>query len=288
VVLVAGSGPENRDEDVFGHKVFLVLADHLTRQGLAVLRYDKRGIGKSKGDGVAATSVDFASDAAAAVAYLRSRPDIDARRLGLIGHSEGGLVAPMVAAKDPNLAFIVLMAGPGVPGRELIPEQARRIALSIGTPAAQVDRIYALERDVCDAIAKAKDAAEARANVTKVLDAAPGLPQQVRDQALLVAGLDWYRFFLAYDPVPALRQLRLPVLVLNGSLDVQVPASQNLPPIRAALAEDKDVTVIEMPGLNHLFQHAKTGSPNEYGSIEETLAPELLQTLDAWIGKHVE
>ena len=288
VVLIAGSGPQARDENLLGHKVFLVLADGLTRQGLAVLRYDKRGIGRSSGDAFAATTADFASDAAAAVACLRSRPDVDPRRVGLIGHSEGGEIAPMVAAKDPSLAFIVMMAGPGVSGRELIPEQARRIALANGASPAEADRISALERQAAEAVAGAKTSAEAKIKVRAVLDGADPKPSpQAADAAMQMAGLDWMRFFLAYDPAPTLREVRVPVLALNGSLDLQVPASQNLPPIRAALAGDRDVTVIEMPGLNHLFQHASTGSPVEYGAIEQTLAPELLQTVSDWIGRHV-
>lgn len=288
VVLIAGSGPQTRDENLLGHKVFLVLADCLTRQGLAVLRYDKRGIGRSSGDASAATTADFASDAAAAVAYLRSRPDVDPRRVGLIGHSEGGEIAPIVAAKDPSLAFIVMMAGPGVPGRELIPEQGRRIALANGASPAEADRLSALERLAVDAVAGAKTSSEAKVKVRAVLDGADPKPSpQVADATMQMAALDWMRFFLAYDPAPALREVRVPVLALNGSLDLQVPASQNLPPIRAALAADRDATVIEMPGLNHLFQHAATGSPAEYGAIEQTLAPELLQTLSDWIGKRV-
>lgn len=288
VVLIAGSGPQTRDENLLGHKVFLVLADCLTRQGLAVLRYDKRGIGRSSGDASAATTADFASDAAAAVAYLRSRPDVDPRRVGLIGHSEGGEIAPIVAAKDPSLAFIVMMAGPGVPGRELIPEQGRRIALANGASPAEADRLSALERLAVDAVAGAKTSSEAKVKVRAVLDGADPKPSpQVADATMQMAALDWMRFFLAYDPAPALREVRVPVLALNGSLDLQVPASQNLPPIRAALAADRDATVIEMPGLNHLFQHAATGSPAEYGAIEQTLAPELLQTVSDWIGRRV-
>jgi dienelactone hydrolase len=289
VVLIAGSGPHDRDEDVFGHKVFLVLADHLTRQGLAVLRYDKRGIGKSGGDGFLATTADFASDSAAAVAFLRARPDVDPRRVGLIGHSEGGVIAPMVAAKDPSLGFIVLMAGTGVPGRDVISEQTRRIALANGAPQAAADRLYALELKLADAISGAKNSAEAVARTRAVLDAAtPKPPQAFVDEATQLAKYDWTRFFLTYDPATALREVRVPVLVLNGSRDLQVIATQNLPPIRAALANDRDVTIIEMPGLNHLFQHATTGSPAEYGGIEETLAPEFLQTVSDWIGKHVK
>jgi pimeloyl-ACP methyl ester carboxylesterase len=289
VVLVSGSGRNARNEEVFDHKIFLVLADSLTRQGLAVLRYDKRGAGESKGDYAKATTADFAADAAAAVAYLRSRPDIDGRRLGLIGHSEGGMIVPMLAAKDPSLAFVVLMAGPGVPGRILLPEQERLIGLAMGEPKAEADGTYVVMRRLYDAVATAKDAPEAQARAREILAAAvPKPPEPVAADLVKLAGSDWFRFFMAFDPVPVLRQVRVPVLVLNGSKDLQVPPSIDLPPIRAALARDKDVTIVEMPGLNHLFQHATTGSPAEYGRIEETLAPELLETVSAWIGTHVK
>lgn len=288
VVLVSGSGPNMRDEELAGHKVFLVLADHLTRQGLAVLRYDKRGVGKSTGSYAAATSDDLASDAEAAVAYLRSRPEVDGRKLGLIGHSEGGLIAPLVAVEDPSLAFMVMMAGPGVPGRVLLAEQRRLIALAIGVPAQEADATYARRRRVFDAIAESKDAAEAQARARAIVESAdPKRPQAEIDELAASAASPWVRRFLAYDPVPTLRKVRVPTLVLNGSLDLQVPPSLDLPPIRQAMANDPDLTVIELKGLNHLFQHATTGSPTEYGRIEETLAPELLDAVSGWIGKHV-
>jgi pimeloyl-ACP methyl ester carboxylesterase len=288
VVLVSGSGPQGRNQDVAGHKTFLVLADYLTRNGLAVLRYDKRGVAKSTGNHSAATTDDFALDAEAAVAYLQSRPEVDGRKLGMIGHSEGGLIAPMVAIKGPSLAFIVMMAGPGVPGRILLAEQARLIQMAGGMSVEQADASYARRRQIFDSIVEAKNSTEAQARTRAIAEGVdPKPPQAAIDELVNFAASAWGRRFLAYDPVPTLMKVRVPTLVLNGSLDLQVPPSIDLPPIREAMAKNPDLTVIEMESLNHLFQHAITGSLTEYAHIEETLAPELLDTLSGWIGKHV-
>jgi len=286
VVLVSGSGPNTRDETVMGHQIFLVLADYLTRHGIAVLRYDKRGIGKSTGDYAKATTMDFADDAEAAAAWLRGRPQIDPRRVGLVGHSEGGLIVPVVAVRDPKVAFIVMMAGPGVDGADILQAQERLID---GASDAKVAENAALRRQVFDIERSEKDPALAAARLKTVLDAyakAHDLPEAGVEAQATEFSSDWYRFFLDYDPAPTLRQLRCPVLALNGSLDLQVPPDQNLPPIRAALAHDPDVTIVELPGLNHLFQPAKTGAPSEYGQIEVTIAPVALETVTNWIVKH--
>jgi hypothetical protein len=282
VVLIAGSGPNARDEQVLGHALFLVLADHLTRQGIAVLRFDKRGVGQSSGDYASATSTDFAADAEAGVAYLRTRPEIDARRLGLIGHSEGGVIAPMVAAGDRGIAFLVLMAGPGVPGDQIIMAQSKAIAAASGAPTAAMEAGEALERRFLDAVMAAKDQASAEAAIRTVLKGA-GVPDAAVEIQVKAAASPWYRFYLAYDPAPALRRLRIPVLALIGSKDLQVPAEQNLPALRAALAADPQAEAAEMPGLNHLFQEARTGSPAEYGQIEQTLSPAALDRIAGWI-----
>ena len=289
VVLISGSGRNARDEAVFDHKIFLVLADYLTRRGFAVLRYDKRGAGQSTGDYGAATSADFTSDAAAAVGYLKHRPDIARGKLGLIGHSEGGLIAPTLAASDPSLAFVVLMAGPGVPGRILIAEQQRLIDTAQGEPPAEAAQDYALNRRLFDAIATAKDRAEAKARVRDIMASVDPRPTAAEiDQRVKFADSEWVKYFLSYDPAPTLRQVRVPILVLSGSKDLQVPPALDLPPIRAALADNHDATIVEMPGLNHLFQHADTGAPLEYSRIDETLAPELLQTVADWIAGRVK
>ena len=290
VVLVSGSGPNGRDETVADHQIFLVLADYLTRHGLAVLRYDKRGVGKSTGDYADATTMDFAGDATAAVAYLRTRPEIDPARVGLVGHSEGGEIVPIVAVRDPKVVFIVMMAGPGVSGAEILPEQGRLIALASGMSPAKVGesdvqlrKMIAIDlKDKDPAVAKTEMLAEMNRFATAHGDPAPPAVQQQ------VAGLSspWFRFFFEYDPVPALEKVRGPVLAVNGGKDLQVPPAQNLPPIRAALAHDRDATVEELPGLNHLFQPATTGSPAEYRTIETTIDPAALELITGWILKH--
>jgi len=282
VVLIAGSGPHTRDESVFGHAVFLVLADHLTRHGIAVLRYDKRGLGGSSGDPATATSRDFAADVEVGLAYLRTRPEIDPRRIGLIGHSEGGLIAPMVAEDDPSLAFLVLMAGSAVPGDQIIMAQSRAIGAAAGAPEAVQDANAAIQRKFLDAVMAARDKAEAEVAARAVLKAA-GLPEPAIETQARAASSDWYRFFLGYDPAPALRRLRRPILVLIGAKDLQVPPALNLPAFRAALAADPDAEIRELPGLNHLFQSAGTGAPSEYGDIEETLSPSALEVITKWI-----
>jgi dienelactone hydrolase len=282
VVLIAGSGASNRDERVFDHALFMVLADHLTRQGVAVLRYDKRGLFQSTGDAAAATSADLAADAEAGAAYLRSRPEIDRRRIGLIGHSEGGVIAPMVANRDSGVAFLVLMAGPGVRGDQIIMAQSTAIAAAGGAPPAALEAGAAFERRYLDTIMAAKDPASAEAGVRALLKA-QGAPDAVAEAQARPAASPWYRFFLAYDPAPALKTLRIPVLALIGSKDLQVPPAQNLPALRTALAADPRAEVAEMPGLNHLFQEAGTGAPTEYVNIEQTMSPAVMDRISRWI-----
>ena len=289
VVLISGSGPNTRDEAVFGHKIFLVLADTLSRHGIAVLRYDKRGIGGSTGDYKTATTADFTSDALAAVAYLKTRTDVDQRHVGVLGHSEGGLIAPAVAVADPEVGFVVLMAGPGVRGDRVMSVQSELMARAMGVPEADIARtlglqagVYAIvetSTDVTDAKAKL-DAAEARAV------AAGQIKKDVADQQIAVLTSPWMYDFLRYDPAPTLRKVRVPVLATGGSLDLQVEPKENLAAIKAALKDDKDVTVTELPGLNHLFQDATTGSLNEYDKIEETVSPVALKTIGDWIVAH--
>ena len=287
VVFISGSGPNGRDEEQAGHKLALVLADALTRDGCAVLRYDKRGVAKSTGDYAAATTLDFASDATAAVAFLRGRSDIVRAKVGLIGHSEGGTTAAMVAAKDPSLAFIVMMAGFTIPGKILVAEQTRRIAIADGQAHAIATQTYNLNRRLYDAIAASKDQSDAEARVRKILAATKPKPEKDQaDQAILFTKLPSMRFILAFDPAPILDDVRVPVLALYGSKDLVVPADLNLPVLREALTHDGDVTIKEMPGLNHLFQHAKTGSLREFEEIEETLSPEVMVIISKWVAQH--
>jgi uncharacterized protein len=295
VVLITGSGPEDRDEFVFGHRPFLVLADYLTRRGLAVLRADDRGVGKSTGHFASATSRDFATDAAAGMAYLGTRQEIRRDRIGLLGHSEGGLIAPMVAAERQDVAFLVLLAGTGVPGRQILLEQSALIGRKMGVSEAQIARSEAVNQQIYDAVGAGGDSAATAARVRELLLAAARADSTApRDSAALEAMVrvqvrqvmsPWFRSFVVYDPRPALAKVRCPVLALGGELDVQVPAAENLEEIGAALARggNRDATVRLIPGVNHLFQHATKGTPDEYARIEETMAPEVLQLIGDWI-----
>ncbi|HKU54356.1 MAG TPA: alpha/beta fold hydrolase [Rhizomicrobium sp.] len=285
VVLIQGSGPFDRDEAMMGHRPFWVLADALARQGIAVLRADKRGVGKSGGDPKTATSRDFAADTQAAIAYLKQVKTINPRRIGLIGHSEGGLIAPMVAAEDPSVAFIVLMAGPGLKGEDILDRQQRLIGQAMDVAPGALESALALNRKLYAAVKSSTDSAGAKAKAEAVLEAA-GVPAGKRAASAAMAAMPWFRFFLDYDPVPALRQVRCPVLAINGSLDLQVPPKEDLAAIGAALAGNPDTTILELPGLNHLFQTSKTGSPAEYAQIDETIAPSVLALIGDWIRKH--
>ena len=275
VILIAGSGRHTRDDRLFDHQPFLVLADDLTRRGIAVLRYDKRGSGLSFGDYDSATTRDFAADVEAAAAFLRSHSDIDPAKVGLIGHSEGGLVAPMVAEEDPNIAFLVLLAPPAVPGEAVLLEQGRLIRLARGASPAAARAALRDQRRVYDLIVAGADARQVSAFQAGPAGLDPG------DSSL--DSLPWMKFFLAYDPAPALRKLRIAVLAMIGSKDLQVSPAQNLPALKASLAGNPKAEVVEQEGLNHFFQTADSGSPDEYGRIEETFAPKALQTLGDWI-----
>jgi pimeloyl-ACP methyl ester carboxylesterase len=289
-ILVTGTGPQDRDESIMAHKPFLVLADHLTRQGIAVLRVDDRGVGGSTGSFDAATTEEFASDVEASIAFLTSRDEIDAKRIGLIGHSEGGITAPVVAARSKDVAFMVLMAGVGVPIEELLREQSRLLLKVNGATNAAIAandivsaRLFAAAKSEPDPVARE---AKVRAVVDSLMHmtTTPAERDGLERSAVMVS-TQWMYYLLNYDPAATLRRIAVPVLAVNGELDLQVPPSQNLPAIRTALEAggNRDVTVIEFPKLNHLFQTATTGSLSEYGTIEETIAPVVLQTISDWI-----
>jgi len=306
VVLITGSGAQNRDEELLNHRPFLVLADALARANVAVLRYDDRGVAGSTGDFAAATSLSFAQDVRGALSYLRAQTRVPVGSLGLIGHSEGGLIAPLVADGDAGLGFLVLLAGPAVDGATIIIAQGRAIAAAQGATPLELDANEAVQRALfacfgargAGGAADAGPDAAATGDLGAVSDAAldaclrqvltgAGLSGVELDQNLRQFESPWMRFFATYDPAPVLRRTRIPVLALNGSLDLQVPASLNLPILREALAEagnDRSL-VAELPGLNHLFQHALTGAPSEYGAINETMAPEVLSQIADWIAR---
>ncbi len=293
ILLIAGSGPIDRNETVFGHKPFLVLADHLTKQGFAVLRVDKRGIGQSTGNFDVANSEDFAADALAGVEYLKTRKEVDANRIGLIGHSEGGLIAPMIAIKSNDVAFIVLMAGPCVTGEAILYAQEALISRAIGITEEQISHQLDFQQQVLSVIKSESDLEKAeillREIVAKQLANLPKEEQQASADAMEAqmkrCNSRWLRYYLTYDPMISLKQLKIPVLVVIGELDSQVSPKQNLPVITKILEEsgNRNFKVIEFPKLNHFFQTCETGSILEYGKIEETIAPVVLDALSGWI-----
>lgn len=293
VLLIAGSGPIDRDETVFGHKPFLVLADHLTKQGFAVLRVDKRGIGQSTGNYNAATTEDFAADALAGVKYLKTRKEVEAEQIGLIGHSEGGLIAPMIAAQSTDVAFIVLMAGPCVTGEAILYEQEAIISRSMGVTEEQTRHQLDFQQHVLSIIKNESDLEKAekllREIIAKQLAKLPKEEQQSSADAMEVqmkrCNSRWLRYYLTYDPTTSLRHLKIPVLAIIGELDTQVSPKQNLPVIAEILeaSNNQNYRIIEFPKLNHFFQTCETGSILEYGKIEETIAPVVLETLSDWI-----
>lgn len=296
VLLITGSGAQDRDETIFEHKPFLVLADYLTRKGIAVLRVDDRGVGGSSGKVQDATSADFAEDVLAGVAYLKGRKEINPAQIGLIGHSEGGIIAPLVASRSRDVAFIVLLAGTGLPGDEILYLQGAALLKVAGADAAALARQRSLQETMFAVVRQEKDndAAEKKIRAglqelsskldkeeqKQLLEAMPLLDGQI--QRVLTP---WFRHFLEYDPRTALRKVTCPVLVLNGEKDLQVVPEPNVQAIAAALKEggNKDVTVRVFPDLNHLFQTCKTGAVTEYGAIEETTAPVVLETMANWL-----
>lgn len=286
-VLITGSGPQDRDETLLGHKPFAVLADHLTRNGVAVLRYDDRGVGGSTGAFATATSADFATDASAAVRFLLTRPEIDRDGIGFIGHSEGGMVAQIAAVNNADLDFVVLLAAPGTNLMQLAQSQERLLGQSQGVSEDDQARMQPVMTAVFTAVATSASADEARARVRAelTLDALAALKAPESRRELLVQQLanDWSRYLLQYEPAAFLSRMRVPILALNGALDRQVPADENLSAIKTALAHNRDVTIRKLDGLNHLFQTARTGAIGEYADIEETIAPVVLGIVTEWI-----
>jgi uncharacterized protein len=290
-ILLAGSGPFDRDETDGGHHPFLVLADHLTRKGIAVLRYDKRGIGKSTGSYEEATTADFASDAEAALAFLKTQKGIDPRKIGIIGHSEGGIIASMVASRSTSVAWITVLAGPATKGEETLLLQSDLITRAAGMTNEQVAKSLDFDRKSYNLVRHEKDRAALEkdlADLVQVSGLGPSMPPAFVQRQIHWTSSPWFRFFLDYDPVPALQQTKCPVLVLSGEKDLQVPPQENLPLIRKALEDggNRDFQVVELPGLNHQFQHCYMGLPNESRAIEETFAPDAMTTISDWIAKH--
>ncbi len=294
VILISGSGPQNRNEEVFGHKPFLVLSDFLTRQGIAVLRYDERGVGASEGSFRGATSSDFASDVAAAISFLKKRNDIDAKKIGLIGHSEGGFIAPMVASINKDVAFIVSLAGTGVDGKQVLLSQMHKSA-TLGGASPEVLKINNEFSEIVLSIVE-KEAPKVMWTKTKTTfdkhrntlsKEMQGIyTNEILEKNYKVFTKDpWLHYFIKTDPFQFISKIKIPILAINGSKDTQVIAKLNLEGFKKGLekAKNKDFTIKELEGLNHLFQTAHTGSGNEYAIIEETFNPKAMKIVSDWI-----
>jgi uncharacterized protein len=293
VILITGSGAQNRNEELMGHKPFLVIADYLSRNGIAVLRYDDRGVGGSQGKYSEATSADLATDAEAAYNFLRNNPKIDQSKIGFAGHSEGGLIAAMAAAANPSVGFIVSLAGTGVPGEEIILRQTADISRKSGVKESDIKESAETNKKVYEILKKEKDNKKAESQIVELFiktQEKKKIPKEETEKAVnqlrMTFGAEqytWYRYFIMTNPAIFWKKVKCPVLALNGDKDLQVAADENLPAIAKALKKNKSAKTILLPGLNHLFQHCKTGLPAEYNTIEETFSPEALKIISDWI-----
>jgi len=296
VILITGSGPQNRDEELMGHKPFLVLSDYLTRQGIAVLRYDDRGVGQSKGNFKSATTVDFASDVENAIAYLKTRKEIKTNKIGLVGHSEGGIIAPIVASQSKGVNFIVLLAGTGIRGDKLLLLQQEFLAKAAGIPENEIQKSREINSKSFEIVINSVNIDTLKADLRKFLAEAMknypdyAKPKGMTDDDFISLQVNqitspWMLYFIKYDPALALEKVKCPVLAINGDKDLQVPSKVNLPAIEMALKKggNKQVTTKEFPGLNHLFQECKTGSPSEYAGIDQTFSPVAMDFVAKWI-----
>lgn len=296
VILISGSGPQDRDETLLGHKPFLVLSDYLTKNGIAVLRYDDRGTAASEGDFKTATSADFATDVEAGLDYLKARKEIDAKKMGLIGHSEGGMIAPMIASKSKHVAFMALLAGPGIQGDQLLLLQQKLIGKASGLSHEVLQKNEITNRKVFDMVNKSKDLELLKKDLTKFLqqeakeNPSAEKPAEMSADDFILAQVQqiinpWMLYFIKYNPAQTLEKVKCPVLALNGEKDLQVPPKENLEAIKKSLTKggNKSVTTKELPNLNHLFQECQTGAPSEYATIEQTFSPAALIEILNWI-----
>ena len=298
VVLISGSGPQNRDGELLGHKPFLVISDYLTKNGIGVLRFDDRGTAKSTGDFNAATSLDFSKDVEAAVAYLLTRKEIDKAQIGLIGHSEGGLIAPMVAARNETVKFIVLLAAPGQNGDELLLTQQQLIGKASGVSEEELEKSSAINQKVFELVKQSSDQQQLKSGIQSLLEenlknsSESEIPNGMTKAEFISVQAQqitspWMTYFIKSKPSENLKKVTCPVLVFNGEKDVQVAPKENIEAIQKALTEggNSKLTTKIYPDLNHLFQHATTGSPAEYATIEETFSEEVLKDILEWIEK---
>jgi hypothetical protein len=294
-ILITGSGAQNRDEALMGHKPFMVIADWLTRNGIAVLRYDDRGVGKSQGNYAAASTADLATDALAAFNFLKSHPAVNHSFIGMIGRSEGGLIAPIAASSEPAVAFIIALAGTGVTGEQILYRQQADISRLSGVSESDMRFAYETNRKLYAVLKKEKDNLKAEKKIlevySKILEGQKISPEETESRLSQLkasfgsATYPWFRYFITTDPAKFWSRVKCPVLALNGEKDMQVAAGINLPAIEKAVKSggNNNVKTVSFPSLNHLFQHCTTGLPSEYGKIEETFSPEALKTMSDWI-----
>lgn len=307
MLMLTGSGQQNRDEELFGHKPFAVIADYLAKNGYMVLRADDRGVGQTTGDVHNATTADFAKDASFGLAYLRSRNEADMNKLGLIGHSEGGMIAQILAAERKDIDFVILLAAPGVDNLQLMEEQNAALLAKSGVPEKMIGEYRKLYRDIAKAAVKAKDTIALKKAIAQAVNdwkkktaaetvvTTTGITDDTSQQKVINAftegfGNPWVKYFLAYDPKPYLQKTTAKILALNGEKDIQVISGINTDGIRKALAKGKSKTyeVKELPGLNHLFQSCKTCMVTEYAQLEETFSPTALKIMKDWLDKEVK
>lgn len=307
VILISGSGAQNRDEEIFGHKPFAVMADHFTKNGYVVLRIDDRGIGETTGDVKNATSADYAKDVLNGIKYLKSRKEVDKDKIGLLGHSEGGIIAPLVANESNDVDFIILMAGPGVDLVQGMTEQNIAVLEKSGIAKTWAEDYGKLYKSIMQELVTAKSKEEVTKNIhrvinnwkantdntvvvntTGIIDATS--QERVADNFIKLYNNPWFRYFIAYEPQPVLRKLDCKVLALNGSEDIQVLPESNLSGIETALNDSKVKTyeVKEIESANHLFQKCIECTVPEYGQLEQTIMPEVLDYITEWMNKHVK
>lgn len=300
-ILISGSGQQNRDSEVFGHKPFWVIADYLTRNGIAVLRFDDRGVDGSEGDLEQATSENFADDVRGGIEFLLKRKDIHPKKIGLIGHSEGGMIAPIAASKSKDVSWMILMAGLGSSGEQVLMDQTELISRASGIEDEMIQLTLSTNKSLYDVVKNASNPEEKKEQLTLLLtetfDTNPETASltDVQKNQLMNAQLAmleslWFAYFLQYNPEKFLSGFKKPVLVINGTLDLQVPYEANTRGIQQALEKggNKQVTVRIFENMNHLFQYAKTGNISEYEEIETTFEPEVLEVLSGWLKKHTK
>jgi pimeloyl-ACP methyl ester carboxylesterase len=289
--VLVGEGPGDRDATTAGHKPFLVLADLLTRKGIVVLRYDKRGTAQSNGNSERATMEDLTGDAAAALSYLKARKEVDPKRTGMIGLGEGGILALRVAARVDDLDWLMLLAAPATRGEQTLLRQSELMARTSGLPEEQIERSQQFDRAAYAAVREEKTASALEARLNALIETSglkSSLPPAALAAQVRLMTTPWFRDYLDFDPAPVLAKIQCPVLALNGDRDLQVDADQTVPLLRQAYEKsgNKDFTVMEIDGVNHLFQKAQSGSPALYGAIEETMAPEVQNAIRDWVAKH--